>query len=91
MIKRSKQEWQALFSEHKSSGLTAAAFCRERSLCPKYFALRKRQLANKNDVSFVQVKPAAQTGVDALTVSIKVTELSVPLGHVNDTLTRLLK
>ena len=87
MIKRSKEQWRALFAEHKSSGLTAAAFCRERSLCPKYFALRKRQLSGSN-TSFVQVKPLKSM---PSTVSVKIIEVNVPLDLVNDTLAQLLK
>ncbi len=44
MKRRTSEQWQVLFAEHEHSGLTAAAFCRERGLCPKYFSLRRRQL-----------------------------------------------
>ncbi|MCZ6804230.1 MAG: IS66 family insertion sequence element accessory protein TnpB [Proteobacteria bacterium] len=44
MNKRSATEWQALFEEQASSGQSAAAFCREHQLCPKYFSLRRKQL-----------------------------------------------
>lgn len=44
MTKRTPAQWQALFFNHQSSGLTSAAFCRQHKLCPKYFSLRKRQL-----------------------------------------------
>lgn len=44
MIKRSPAQWQALFSQQHRSGLSAAAFCRQHKLCPKYFSLRKKQL-----------------------------------------------
>jgi hypothetical protein len=44
MTKRTTAQWQALFSNHYTSGLTAAVFCRQHKLCPKYFSLRKRQL-----------------------------------------------
>jgi len=87
MIKRSKEQWRALFAEHKSSGLTAAAFCRERSLCPKYFALRKRQLS-ESSASFVEVKSVQSM---PSTVSIKITEVNVPLNMISETLVQLLK
>lgn len=45
MIKRTPDEWHALFAAHDESGLSAAAFCREHRLCPKYFSLRRRQLS----------------------------------------------
>ena len=51
MIKRSKAEWLALIEAHKKSGLSAAAFCREHKLCPKYFSLRRRQLAEELSIS----------------------------------------
>ena len=70
MIKRSPEQWQFLFDAHTSSGLSAAAFCREHKLCPKYFSLRRKQLTQdtasspRPDVSaFVPAKikvPAAQ-------------------------------
>ena len=43
MNKRTIAQWQTLFSNHHTSGLTAAAFCRQHKLCPKYFSLRKKQ------------------------------------------------
>lgn len=46
MNRRTKSDWQALFTEHKQSGLTATAFCLERNLNPKYFSLRRKQLQN---------------------------------------------
>jgi len=56
MKKRTAEEWLVLFAEHEASGLSAAAFCRERGLCPKYFSLRRRQL---HDRSAVGAQPAA--------------------------------
>ncbi len=44
MNRRTKSDWQTLFTEHEQSGLTAAAFCLERNLNPKYFSLRRKQL-----------------------------------------------
>jgi len=44
MIKRSTAEWHTLFNEHKQSAQSAAAFCRERGLCPRYFSKRRKQL-----------------------------------------------
>lgn len=46
MIKRSHAEWRILFNEHEHSGLSAAAFCREHGLCPRYFSKRRQQLLN---------------------------------------------
>lgn len=44
MIKRSTDEWRALFSEQAHSGQSAAVFCRERGLCSKHFSKRRQQL-----------------------------------------------
>lgn len=43
MKRRTQEEWRALFQAQTESGLTAAAFCREQGVCPKYFSLRRRQ------------------------------------------------
>ncbi len=44
MTKRTRAEWLSLFAKHQTSDMTAAAFCRQHQLCPKYFSLRKKQL-----------------------------------------------
>ncbi len=44
MIKRTKAQWISLFSRFDKSGLSAAAFCLDNKLCPKYFSLRRKQL-----------------------------------------------
>ena len=44
MIKRSREQWEVLFSEQAVSGLSAQQFCRQQSLCARYFGLRKKQL-----------------------------------------------
>ena len=46
MIRRSPTQWHELFREQEASGLNAAAFCRARGVCPKYFSLRRRQLSS---------------------------------------------
>ena len=43
MAQRSAMEWQALFEVQARSGSSAAEFCREHKVSPKYFySLRKR-------------------------------------------------
>ena len=64
MKKRSQAEWQRLFDAHASSGLSAAAFCREQGLCPKYFSLRRKQLQGKPTPSLA-VKPKKQRETSA--------------------------
>ena len=44
MKRRTQAQWRALFQQQQSSGLNAAAFCREQGISPKYFSLRRRQL-----------------------------------------------
>lgn len=63
MVKRTSAQWQALFAEQKQRGLTAADFCREKQLCPKYFSLGRRQLSSPDPdksktTAFVQAKSA---------------------------------
>lgn len=64
MIKRSEAQWRELFEAHTRSGLSAAAFCRERKLCPKYFSLRRRQLLG------VVAKPKASSFVAARLLAV---------------------
>ncbi len=60
MNRRTKSDWQALFTEHEKSGLTATAFCLERNLNPKYFSLRRKQLQNnKGDKAKSHFTPVA--------------------------------
>ena len=66
MIKRTTQQWLSLFEAHTQSGLSAAAFCRQQSLCPKYFALRKKQLlvsdtSQTTSANFVKVQTTEQS------------------------------
>ncbi len=82
MKRRSKAEWQSLFSEQETSGLSVVAFCQERELNPQYFAKRRRQLqgchALKPSSSFMPVAISAQRDAsmlvlqqgDALTLKI---------------------
>lgn len=48
MKKRTREQWQELLVQQEASGLSAAAFCQQHDLCPKYFSLRRKQLM-KND------------------------------------------
>lgn len=70
MAKRSVDDWSALFEAQVRGGLTAAQFCREQGLCPKYFSLRKRmQGAREKEGTapspFVRVEPVAEPRPDA--------------------------
>ncbi|WP_444889309.1 IS66 family insertion sequence element accessory protein TnpA [Microbulbifer sp. DLAB2-AA] len=87
MPKRTQSEWLTLFAEHRSSGLSAAAFCREKQLCPKYFSLRRRQLKASNPTTtsdpqpFIQAIPAIAnkaTGDKAIVLHGRWAELTFP-------------
>ena len=56
MSRRSKKDWQALVEEQACSGLSAAAFCRDKDINAKYFSLRKSQLSKKIPSAFVPVQ-----------------------------------
>lgn len=57
MIRRSHEEWEALFAKQASSGLSAAQFCTQQNLCPRYFSLRKKQLQWTAPKTFPVVQP----------------------------------
>jgi len=95
MIKRSPEQWQALFDAHKESDLSAAAFCREHKLCPKYFSLRRKQLRQSQPVSksaepaFVQAKVSVAN--IQIELSFKESRLRLPSGVSPVWLADLLK
>ena len=90
MAKRSKSEWRTLFEEHDASGLSAAAFCRERGVDAKYFSVRKRQLTAGSPDSFIQVKPIINGSSDPNTeVSLRIIEMTIPLDCLAETVNGL--
>ncbi len=56
MTRRSKEQWRELIADQQSSGLSAAAYCRQYDINPKYFSTRKTQLQGGKD-KFVRVSP----------------------------------
>lgn len=82
MKRRSKAEWQNLFSEQETSGLNVMAFCQKRGLNPQYFGKRRRQLQDRHALkpssSFMPVAISSRRDVsmlvlqqgDALTLKI---------------------
>jgi hypothetical protein len=71
MTRRTKAQWRALIEAQASSGLTAAAFCREHGLNPKYFSLRRRDLSdgtNKRTSSFIPVSAMKLPSGERITV-----------------------
>ena len=58
MIRRTTEQWQALFDQHKVSGLTQTEFAKQQGIDPTYFSYRKRQLLawqQENDTGFVEL------------------------------------
>ena len=77
MNKRSTTEWLDLFEQYSNSGLSAAAFCREHGLCPKYFSLRRKQLHGESS-STVQIKNKTQPdALPFIPVSVRPEAMSV--------------
>lgn len=74
-MKRSTAQWQDLFEAYEQSGLSAAAFCRERSLPAPYFRTKYRKSKHSNDTSpFSAVRvtsPAAQISLLVDNVQIR--------------------
>jgi hypothetical protein len=84
MKRRSKDEWFTLFDEHKTSGLSASAFCRERGLNAQYFGKRRMQLLDKKDThstsSFVPVAVTRRSTACMVELQLnKTLKLKIPL------------
>lgn len=75
MKKRSNEQWRELFAQHDTSGLSAAAFCQQHDLCPKYFSLRRKQLARgagKEETGFIRAQVRAEAKREAAGVSLTI-------------------
>lgn len=67
--KRSDEQWQALFDDFERSGLSAAAFCRERDLPAPYFRTKYRQRSNRGgEVAFTKVQVATPSAAVSILV-----------------------
>ena len=89
MVIRTTEQWQTLFKQQKDSGISAAQFCRENNLCPKYFAKRKKDLNWPTDKSvkpkLVKLrKPKQNVGLQAVTLQCGELKL-----HINDSVSPL--
>lgn len=78
MKKRSEEQWRELFEQQETSGVSAAVFCKQNDLCPKYFSLRRKQLteAGKEESGFIRVsvKPKIlhdASGVKAASLTLR--------------------
>lgn len=77
MKRRTKEQWQELFAQHDTSGVSAAEFCQQHDLCPKYFSLRRKQLskaAGKVETGFarVNIKPEVAHSVPGAMTNVLV-------------------
>ena len=53
MIKRTPEQWRALFQAQSDSGLSAKAFCKANKLCNKYFSKRRKELGEISPSPFI--------------------------------------
>lgn len=95
MNRRTKSDWQALFTEHKQSGLTAVAFCQERNLNPKYFCLRRKQLQTKMETktssAFVPVTMPISNTTSMIELQQGSARLKIPMSVSPDWLVDLIQ
>ena len=56
---KSQEQWQQIFAEQKSSGLTIVDFCRQHQLSTSNFYTRRKLLV-KSEHTFVQAKITQQ-------------------------------
>ena len=99
MAKRTEQQWRELLQQHDDSGLTAAEFCRNNKLCPKYFSLRRKQLScDKTDLAvsapqFIAAKLPTKKATDKNLITLKYQscQLQMPVSVSEQWLAGLLK
>jgi hypothetical protein len=74
MKRRTTSEWLTLFDEHKTSGLSSIAFCRERGLNAQYFGKRRIQLLGNikinSDSSFIPVAVTARSAAGVVELQL---------------------
>ncbi len=83
MIRRTSEQWLALFDQHKSSGLTQTEFAKQQGIDPSYFSLRKRQLLawqQDDDVGFVELTPNGILFCQPMVLKKRDVELHLPTG-----------
>jgi hypothetical protein len=79
MARRNNQDWQALVTEQAKSGLSAAAFCRGKSLNAKYFSLRKTQLSKRTVSAFIPVQLSAPSSPEIIRINWQDTSVILPM------------
>ena len=89
MTRRSKAEWLRLIESHKTSGLSAAEFCRRNKLDAKYFSLRRRELTgSKTSTAFINIAPPSDT---VSQTRLRVVEVDIPSDQLPTVLSQLLR
>lgn len=83
MIRRTSEQWLALFDQCKASGLTQTEFAKQHGIDPSYFSLRKRQLLawqqDDND-GFVELTPHGMMLCQPMLLRKRDIELHLPAG-----------
>jgi len=90
MSRRSEEEWRELITQQQSSGISAAQFCREHSINPKYFSTRKQQLSSSAS-TFVQMTPSADLGASCASAKLRIIDVQVSESTILNTLSLLLE
>ncbi len=83
MIRRTSEQWLALFDQHKTSGLTQTAFAKQQGIDPSYFSLRKRQLLawqQDDNHGFVELTPQGVLFCQPMVLKKRDVELHLPAG-----------
>lgn len=99
MIRRTYEQWLALFDQQKTSGLTQTEFAKQQGIDPSYFSLRKRQLLawqqddqiDVNHRGFVELTPNGMLFCQPMVLKKRDVELHLPAGTDAVWLATLLK
>lgn len=94
MIRRTIEQWLALFDQHKASGLTQTEFAKQQGIDPSYFSYRKRQLLawqQDDDTSFVELTSQGMSLCQPMVLKKRDIELHLPAGTDALWLATLLK
>jgi hypothetical protein len=91
--RRTPSEWDEVFREFTTSGLSAVSFCKERGLNAGYFGKRHRQWRQGRSTSFVRaqvrkVSPSVGITLELPDLTLRCSA-DTPPGWVADLVTRL--
>jgi hypothetical protein len=91
MTRRTQDQWRELIDEQAASDLSAAEFCRQRSVNPKYFSTRKRQLEQQRGSFIKVVTPRVEPSLESSIVKVRGIEFEVSGSSVNQLLEQLTR